>query len=72
MYIDIVLCILTYSLLLGIIFWSKRKNRRSNDSDDDDGGIPVWKTPDLDLPPGVTLPGDGPTIKREEYEEAIA
>jgi hypothetical protein len=71
-YLDILLCSLTYTILLWFIFWKKRNNRKGGSSDDDDGGIPVWNTPDLDLPPGVTLPGDGPTVKREEYEDALA
>lgn len=54
----------------------KRRNFRFRDDedDDDDGGISITPTPDLDLPPGVTLPDDrGPHRRRriEEPEELL-
>lgn len=71
LYLDIILCSITYAILLGIIIWRKRKRRNSNPGDDDDGGLPVTKLPDLDLPPGVSLPTGGPSKKIEELEEAL-
>lgn len=53
----------------------KKKNFRFRDDedDDDDGGVSIDSTPDLDLPPGVTLPDDRPTrkIKMEEPDEVL-
>ena len=72
LYLDIILCSITYGILLGIIIWRKRKRRSGDSGDDDDGGLPITNSPDLDLPPGVSLPSGGPTKKREEFEEAFA
>lgn len=68
-YVDILFCLITYAILMGIIFWQKHKDRPNDSDNDDDGGIYVWPEPDLDLPPGVCLPSDGPTIKKEELVE---
>ncbi len=57
-----------------VVLMKKRNFRFGNDDDDDDdGGVSVNSTPDLDLPPGVTLPDDRPTrrIKVEEPEEIL-
>ena len=73
LYVDIILCGLVYCILLWIIIWRRRSNNNpGNGGDDDDGGIPVSKLPDLDLPPGVTLPSGSPSKKVDEYEEAFA
>ncbi|MEM9676049.1 MAG: hypothetical protein ACFB15_05490 [Cyclobacteriaceae bacterium] len=47
---------------------------RDDDDDDDDGGISMTPTPDLDLPPGVTLPDDDGPVRRRitEPEEVFA
>ena len=38
--------------------------------EDGDGGIPAdWVPPDLDLPPGICLPGDGPEHSVPQEEE---
>ena len=59
-----------------VVLMKKRNFRfRDDDDDDDDGGISMTPTPDLDLPPGVTLPdGDGPIHHRRitEREEVFA
>ncbi len=68
-YIDILFCIITYAILMGIILWQKQRNPPSDGDNDDDGGMHVWTEPDLDLPPGVCLPTDGPTIRKEELVE---
>ncbi len=69
-YLDIVFCLITYAILMGIILWRKNKNRSSDSDNDDDGGILVWPEPDLDLPPGVCLPTDGP-VKKQEVDEVM-
>ena len=40
---------------------------------DDDGGIEFYSEPDLDLPPGVTLPEGGPGKKwyKDEKEDVL-
>ena len=68
--LDIFLCFLTYAILMYIIFW-KRPKRSSEDEDGDDGGIPEWTEPELDLPPGVSLPSNGPTYKKDVYEDTL-
>ncbi len=70
-YIDIALCVFTYILMLGFIVWRNNRNKPSDESGDDDGGIPAWTGPELDLPPGVCLPKDGPTRKKELDEVLI-
>ena len=69
--IDIALCLFTYTLMMAIILWKNNRRRPSDDSNDDDGGIAAWTGPDLDLPPGVCLPKDGPVHKKEVDEVLI-
>ncbi|MFY0687931.1 MAG: hypothetical protein JXQ90_12240 [Cyclobacteriaceae bacterium] len=71
-YIDLLFCLLTYSILIWLTIWKRKSRNSGNDNDDDDGGIPIWHDPDLDLPPGVSLPSDGPTYKKELQEELLA
>jgi len=76
--IDMLLCGTAYVIMVYfmVVLMKKRNFRfRDDDDDDDDGGVSVTPTPDLDLPPGVTLPDDsGPRHhkKLEEPEEAFA
>jgi len=60
-------------ILIGFMIWHKRSNNRSDGSSNDgDGGLPVDSGPKLDLPPGVCLPGNGPSVmKREQLEETL-
>lgn len=37
--------------------------------DDGDGGRDIPVLPELDLPPGVTLPGSAPTVHKKEEPE---
>ncbi len=55
-YYDIFLSGLTYVLLVYLIFRLMKK-RNSNGSDDE-GGITLYDTPKIDLPPGVVWPSD--------------
>ena len=73
-FIDLLFCVFLYAILVAFIFVreSKRKNNRDSDKGDDDGGLPVVLPPDIDLPPGVCLPGDGPRTKKTEPEEVFA
>jgi hypothetical protein len=72
-YFDIFLCLATYMILIGFIIWHKRsRNRPDDNGSDGDGGLPIESGPKLDLPPGVCLPSDGPTIiKKEQFEDAL-
>ncbi len=44
------------------------KNKRN---DDDDGGVEFYEEPDLDLPPGITLPDGGPSVKIKDREDVL-
>jgi len=76
--IDMLLCGAAYVIMVYfmVVLMKKRNFRfRDDDDDDDDGGVSVSPTPDLDLPPGVSLPDDsGPRRRKriEEPEEAFA
>jgi hypothetical protein len=48
------------------------RNQNRSDSDNDGGIGEEDILPDLDLPPGVTLPIDGPTVRIEEEEEVYS
>lgn len=64
-----------FFILSGALTWVAYHmlNRNTGTDDEGDGGLPVdWTPPELDLPPGVTLPvGDGPEVGRLLEEEAI-
>lgn len=70
MLIDIGFCLLTYAILIRIILWRKNIRRRNENDNDDEGGLPVFSGPELDLPPGVCLPINGP--KKPAPEEEFA
>lgn len=65
---------MTYIILIYIVFVFMRKRKYNSGNDnDDDGGIEIFTPPpNIDLPPGVSLPG-GPShkIKSEEQEEIL-
>ena len=73
-YIDLLLCLLTYAILLFIIYRGSTKViRRLNQNDqDDEGGLlfDYEKGPVLDLPPGVRWPFR-PVERNKEHEECI-
>ncbi|MEQ8239071.1 MAG: hypothetical protein RIA69_07645 [Cyclobacteriaceae bacterium] len=69
--IDILLCILLYGILFAIILKNKWSSKPRDDQDDnDDGGIIDWTPPKIDLPPGVSLPGD-PIFVRDKEDALI-
>lgn len=74
--VDIILCGVAYVVMVYcMVVLMKKRPGPINGEDDDDGGTTVLNLPDLDdLPPGVTLPGGGPTRKKkiEEPEEMLA
>lgn len=56
--------VLAFGTVLVII--NALKNRQSNQSNND-GGLPIeFDFPELDLPPGVTLPVNGPCVEERE------
>lgn len=57
--------VITFSLFKVFRRWGKRRSSRPNNTDND-GGLLMEESPiDLDLPPGICLPGQGPTYKKE-------
>lgn len=68
--VDIILCGVAYVVMVYfMVVLMKKKSNSVRGDDDDDGGINVSALPDLDdLPPGISLPGGGPT-KKKEHEE---
>jgi len=57
-----------------MVILMKKKIQNPTDDDDKDGGIGVMDIPDIDLPPGITLPDGGPgkKIKNETTEEVYS
>lgn len=74
--VDIILCGIAYVIMVYfMVVLMKKKDNSVRGDDDDDGGINILTLPDLDdLPPGISLPGGGPTKKKEkeEPEEVLA
>ena len=68
--IDIILFGAAYVVMVYfMVVLMKNKNQAIKGDDDDDGGINIAALPDLDdLPPGITLPGGGPSRKKETEE----
>ena len=73
-YIDLLLCLLTYGILLVIIYrGSTNVIRRFNPNDqDDEGGLlfDYEKGPVLDLPPGVRWPS-GSVEHNKKHKEWV-
>lgn len=69
-YIDFALVLFTYTILIGFIL-RRRKGNKPADDPGDDGGILAWTEPDLDLPPGVSLP-TGPDVRERRLTEELA
>lgn len=73
--IDMILCGVAYVIMVYfMVKLMKVKNIRLKGNDDDnDGGISYSNLPEIDLPPGVSLPDGGPVrkINQEETEEVL-
>lgn len=55
-----------------IVFFLKMMEDRRSNSSNNDGGLPVEiDLPELDLPPGVTLPVGGPSRPVVEKEDRV-
>lgn len=55
-----------------IVFFLKVMEGKRSNSSNNDGGLPIEiDFPELDLPPGVTLPVDGPSIPVYEKEDSM-
>jgi hypothetical protein len=68
--LDMVLSGLVYVILVYFIMRMLRgRNTGLNGNDENDGGIAIHSLPELDLPPGITLPGIPPTTLIKETEE---
>lgn len=69
---DMILSGIAYVIMVYFIMRMLRhRNRRTGGDDESDGGVPNQLLPDLDLPPGVTLPDNSPVIKKKEAEEVL-
>lgn len=69
--IEMVFYGITYVVMVYFMVILMKKKRDNPTGDDDkDGGIGVTDLPDIDLPPGITLP-DGPhkEVKKDRLEE---
>ena len=70
-WINIALSILVYTFFILVLRWRFSYRNVNNKDQDGDGGLPIdlsW-VPDLDLPPGVSLPGGGPKEVSKKEEE---
>lgn len=66
MTIDYIILFFLFLLALTLVLLKIIKDERSSNSNND-GGLPFeLDLPDLDLPPGVCLPTDGPTYKKDD------
>jgi hypothetical protein len=70
--IDMIIYGIAYVIMVYfMVILMKKKVNNPTDDDDKDGGIGVIDIPDIDLPPGITLPDGGPggKIRKEVIEE---
>jgi len=73
---DMILFGLAYVLMVYLIIRLVKIRRwkgNGNRDDDEDGGIELWKDPDIDLPPGICLPDGGPgkKVKIEDTDDVL-
>lgn len=61
----IILCFLSAISVLAV-YMKVVKDQHSGKSGNDGGLAEEIDFPELDLPPGVTLPIDGPSVRKEE------
>lgn len=66
MVLDYIILFFLFLLALTLVLLKIIKDERSRNSNND-GGLPFeLELPDLDLPPGVCLPIDGPAKKKDD------
>ena len=66
MSLDYIILFFLFLLALTLVLLKIIKDERSGNSNNG-GGLPLdFDIPDLDLPPGVCLPIDGPTKKTDD------
>ncbi|MEM8966273.1 MAG: hypothetical protein AAGE93_07635 [Bacteroidota bacterium] len=66
MTLDYIILFFLFLLALTLVLLKIVRNEQSNRSNND-GGLPLeWDEPELDLPPGIILPIDGPVQKPDE------
>lgn len=66
MTIDYIIACLVLALGTILVIMNALTNRKPNSSNND-GGLPIeFDFPELDLPPGVTLPLGGPKVEKPE------
>jgi hypothetical protein len=62
-------CVLAVGLVLILVKVVSDQNRPSQSNND--GGLPIeFDIPELDLPPGVTLPVGGPEVNKKDKVSA--
>ncbi|MGB3849202.1 MAG: hypothetical protein WA958_04495 [Tunicatimonas sp.] len=66
MTIDYIILFFLFLLALTLVLLKIIKDERSSNSNNDGGLAFELELPDLDLPPGVSLPIDGPTPKKDK------
>ena len=57
-WLDLFLSLLTYAIIIGGSLYYFRSRSSGNEGSDGEGGIAFPIDPELDLPPGVSLPED--------------
>jgi hypothetical protein len=60
LFVDLILCAITYVILIYFIATMARARfqKGSDNNDDGDGGVENLQPPTLDLPPGIVWPKD--------------
>ncbi len=71
--IDMIIYGIAYVIMVYfMVILMKKKIQNPTDDDDKDGGIGIMDIPDIDLPPGITLPDGGPGKKtNKEINEEV-
>jgi len=64
-WLDLFLSLLTYVIIIGSSFYYFRSKDNGSSGSDGEGGIAFPIDPELDLPPGVSLPEDPASTPRQ-------
>ena len=66
MLIDYIVACFVLAIGLVLIVLRFLSDQKASNQSNNDGGLPIeFDIPELDLPPGVTLPTGGPEVKEE-------